>query len=91
MYTAILERIIELAPNLRKNLQTVLSDFEAAGQNAVNDLFPNAFLRGCLFHYDKVRIIIVIYYEYNIVGIYIKIDLERLFQSTKGNKNYKIY
>jgi hypothetical protein len=47
-YRRVLERIKELRPDL--NPASIMCDFEKATHNAIQHVFPNAHLVGCLFH-----------------------------------------
>ncbi|XP_011313265.1 uncharacterized protein [Fopius arisanus] len=49
LYEAILQRVLQLAPDL-KNVELIVSDFERAPRKACKALFPRAKLQGCLFH-----------------------------------------
>lgn len=47
-YIRVFEKIVELLPTV--NPASIMSDFEKATQNAIQHVFPNARLVGCLFH-----------------------------------------
>ncbi|XP_052129972.1 uncharacterized protein LOC127751057 [Frankliniella occidentalis] len=53
-YTAVLEKLKELAPGFKP--REVFADFEPGEQAALALAFPNATVHGCLFHYVKVVI-----------------------------------
>ncbi|XP_015124146.1 uncharacterized protein LOC107046137 isoform X2 [Diachasma alloeum] len=53
LYKAILARLVELAPGLKHNLHTIVTDFEAAEINAIRSVFPTVRLRCCWFHYTQ--------------------------------------
>ncbi len=52
-YMRMLRRLIEAAGRLglQFNPQTICIDFETAMISAINDTFPQARVRGCLFHF----------------------------------------
>ncbi|KAK3916209.1 4-hydroxy-3-methylbut-2-en-1-yl diphosphate synthase (flavodoxin) [Frankliniella fusca] len=52
-YRAALEKIKAIAP--RFNPSEIMSDYEGAEQRALQEAFPHAKCRGCLFHYAKVH------------------------------------
>ena len=66
LYIAMLEKICELAPDLRVYLSIVHGDFEQAAINAVKEIFGESVRYvGCWFHYNQVSYII----EKNIYSI----------------------
>ena len=50
-YSKMLEALRELIPNA--DPQIILLDFENAGQNAFRKTYPNASIKGCLFHLSQ--------------------------------------
>ena len=50
-YEAVLRGIVSLVPNL--NVNTVVSDFEAALWVGIRNILPDVRMRGCLFHFDQ--------------------------------------
>lgn len=57
MYNAIWKRIKELAPNLEKNLEFIMSDYEVAAMSSMNENFPQSKIHGCWFHFNQVYLI----------------------------------
>ncbi|XP_039309456.1 uncharacterized protein LOC120358649 isoform X1 [Solenopsis invicta] len=53
LYQAIWEKIIEIAPDLKKNVKFIMGDYERATNNALYKCFPEASLKGCWFHYNQ--------------------------------------
>lgn len=51
-YTAVMEEIARRMPNA--NFQVVGSDFEIGQRNAIQRIFPEAFIASCHFHYCRV-------------------------------------
>lgn len=54
LYTAIFEKIVELAPGLKESLKFVMGDYERAAMSAIRTVFNGATLHGCWFHYKQV-------------------------------------
>lgn len=54
-YSQVLNRLVIHASerNLQLNPQYILSDFEIAFMNAARSTFPNAQIKGCLFHWTQ--------------------------------------
>uniref|UniRef100_A0ABD2X1D0 MULE transposase domain-containing protein n=1 Tax=Trichogramma kaykai TaxID=54128 RepID=A0ABD2X1D0_9HYME len=48
-----LRKMVEVIPSLAHNLTAVSTDFERSIITAVREVFPNARLSGCLFHYKQ--------------------------------------
>lgn len=62
LYTAVWNRILELAPNLKTNLTELMSDFESAIQNSViNTILRPIKILGCWFHYYQVIIKLIFF------------------------------
>lgn len=59
MYTAVWEFVTRWAPELTNNLRVVVSDFERAILVSTRRMFPRIQLRGCWFHFTRVRNIII--------------------------------
>ncbi|KAL7297546.1 hypothetical protein TKK_0009906 [Trichogramma kaykai] len=53
LYKAMLRKMVEVIPSLAHNLTAVSTDFERSIITAVREVFPNARLSGCLFHYKQ--------------------------------------
>lgn len=70
MYNAIWKKIKELAPDLQKNLQFIMSDYEAAAISSMNNNFPQSKIHGCWFHFNQVYLIFYVFnkllHEYSI-------------------------
>ena len=55
LYTEIWRKVLNIIPDMRNNIQTVMVDYERAAINAITEIFPNARISGCLFHYKQVN------------------------------------
>lgn len=53
-YDAIWDEILNLAPDLQKNLKLIHTDFETAAINVFRKKFSRARLVGCWFHFNQV-------------------------------------
>ncbi|GAB1867329.1 hypothetical protein CAJAP_08408 [Camponotus japonicus] len=53
MYNAIWKKIKELAPDFQKNLQFIMTDYEAAAILSMNENFPQSKIHGCWFHFNQ--------------------------------------
>ena len=53
LYKAVFKRIKEELPD-SVNPETVMCDFEAALQNGLQEIFPDAIVTGCWFHFSQV-------------------------------------
>jgi hypothetical protein len=47
-YKRVFEKLMEIEPTLRP--ESIVSDFEISAINAINEVFPNAQITGCMFH-----------------------------------------
>jgi transposase-like protein len=47
-YKRVFEKLMEIEPALRP--ESIVSDFEISAINAINEVFPNAQITGCMFH-----------------------------------------
>ena len=56
MYDAIWQGLIELVPQLRENVMSIMSDLERAQINSAKTNFPRARVTGCIFHYKQVSV-----------------------------------
>jgi hypothetical protein len=77
---------MEIEPTLRP--ESIVSDFEISAINAINEVFPNAQITGCMFHlaqnlWKKIQKthLVECYRENN--GMHL---LQRLLQKNKENK-----
>ncbi|XP_072153351.1 uncharacterized protein [Bemisia tabaci] len=52
-YTAMLQQLLNIAGEIAIAPEYVLTDFEQAAINAFRAAFPDAILRGCLFHFSQ--------------------------------------
>ncbi|XP_057332080.1 uncharacterized protein LOC130671948 [Microplitis mediator] len=55
LYNSIFNWILQEAPEVRENLQTIVSDFEVALLSSVQVTIPWVRRRGCWFHFARVR------------------------------------
>ncbi|KAM0727551.1 hypothetical protein ACS0PU_005800 [Formica fusca] len=53
LYDAVWIKIKELVPDLEKNIQFIMLDYEHAAGASVSDHFPSASIHGCWFHYNQ--------------------------------------
>ena len=53
LYRAVFQKIKEILPDSVKP-DTVMSDFETALQDGLKDIFPDANVTGCWFHFSQV-------------------------------------
>lgn len=56
VYHAIWRRVKELRPNALRGVQSVMSDYERAAMTVAREVFPEARITGCWFHFNQVRI-----------------------------------
>lgn len=54
LYKAMWEKIVSLAPGLKKNLKFIMADYEKAAISAMSEQFPTVTIHGCWFHYSQV-------------------------------------
>lgn len=54
IYNAILDKVIEIVPNLVTNVKHIHLDFEPAAIKSFKNKIPNAETHGCSFHYKQV-------------------------------------
>jgi transposase-like protein len=47
-YKRVFEKLMEIEPTLRP--ESIVSDFEISAMNAINEVFPNAQITGCMFY-----------------------------------------
>ncbi len=52
-YVAVLEALKEMVPSTETNLKTVTVDFEKAIWKAVGEVYPEAEIFGCNFHFTQ--------------------------------------
>ena len=53
LYKAVFKKIKEELPDSVKP-ETVMCDFETALQNGLQEMFPEAIVTGCWFHFSQV-------------------------------------
>ncbi|XP_024891324.1 uncharacterized protein LOC112467093, partial [Temnothorax curvispinosus] len=53
LYSAIWRKIKELRPNALQRVQLVVSDYERAAMTAAREIFSEARLTGCWFHFNQ--------------------------------------
>lgn len=56
-----MEKIIEMAPDLKNNVKFIMGDYERAINNVLHKCFPEAILKGCWFHYNQVNSKLIIF------------------------------
>ncbi|RLU19838.1 hypothetical protein DMN91_008397 [Ooceraea biroi] len=53
MYDVLWDKIIQLIPQLKENINFIMSDFEMAAIKSLSTKFPRAKLTGCWFHFNQ--------------------------------------
>ncbi|XP_024880442.1 uncharacterized protein LOC112460141 [Temnothorax curvispinosus] len=53
LFSAIWRKIKELRPNALQGVQLVINDYERAAMTAAREIFPEARLTGCWFHFNQ--------------------------------------
>ncbi|XP_011877631.1 PREDICTED: uncharacterized protein LOC105567391, partial [Vollenhovia emeryi] len=53
MYDILWDKIIQLVPQLKQNINFVMSDFEMAAVKSLSTKFTTAKLTGCWFHFNQ--------------------------------------
>jgi len=54
VYYAIWQRLKELHPNALEGVHSVMSDYERAAMTVATEIFPEARITGCWFHFNQV-------------------------------------
>lgn len=54
------KKVIELAPALQEHVKFIMTDYEKAAVAALHEFFPTAAIHGCWFHYNQVRLILIV-------------------------------